>query len=329
MEHECERLHLTDLYAPIAADLEECRRIFQDELISDQGFITDLCRHISQFHGKLLRPALLLLTARTCGSVRPAHHILAAVVEMVHISTLVHDDVLDEADVRRRAATVNRLWGNERAILMGDFLISHAFHLCSSLESQSASRVIGATTNTVCEGEMMQVANRENFNLTEDEYLDIIQRKTASLIGACCLLGAEFAGADSAGVKRMRLFGESLGVAFQIVDDVLDLVGNEAEAGKSLGRDADMGKLTLPLIHLLQNGNAEIRAVLLALLQEPQQLCRRRLAEILSGSGSIAYAQKVAARYVDQACVALDHLPSSDARDSLRVMAEFVLERRR
>ena len=319
---------LAELYAPIAADLEQAQAVFRDELISDQGFISDLCSHVSQFHGKLLRPALLLLTGRVCGRVAAEHHVLAAVVEMVHIATLVHDDVLDEADMRRRAATVNRLWGNERAVLMGDFLISHAFHLCSSLDSQYAARVIGATTDTVCEGEMMQVVNRENLDLREDEYLDIIRRKTASLIGTCCLLGAHLAGADETRVERMRVFGESLGIAFQIVDDVLDVVGDEAEAGKSLGRDADMGKLTLPLIHFLQNGGGDQRAETLAMLRGDGARRRRDLAQALHAAGSIDYAQQVATRYVEEARAVLTQLPTSAARDSLSAMAEFVLDRR-
>jgi octaprenyl-diphosphate synthase len=129
-------VRLAELYAPVANDLQQSQHVLADELISDQTLISDLCQHVGRFHGKLLRPALLLLTAKAAGEVQPVHHVLAAVVELVHIATLVHDDVLDEADIRRRAATVNRLWGNEQAVLMGDFLYSHAFHLCSGLDSQ-------------------------------------------------------------------------------------------------------------------------------------------------------------------------------------------------
>ncbi|MBI3759440.1 MAG: polyprenyl synthetase family protein, partial [Deltaproteobacteria bacterium] len=155
-------VELANLYAPIATELDASASIFREELQSDKAFIRDLCKHVDRYHGKRLRPALLLLTARACGQVRYEHRVLAAVVEMVHIATLVHDDVLDEADTRRRAATVNRLHGNEAAVLLGDYLISHAYHLCSSLESQEASRVIAHTAAIVCEGELMQVANRGN-----------------------------------------------------------------------------------------------------------------------------------------------------------------------
>jgi octaprenyl-diphosphate synthase len=321
-------LGLATLYSSIARDIDESSRIFRDELISDQGFISDLFRHVEQFHGKQLRPALLLLTAQACGGVRREHHILGAVVEMVHIATLVHDDVLDEADIRRRAATVNRLWGNERAVLLGDLLFSHAFHLCSGLESQFASRIIGQVAITLCEGEIMQNAQRENFDLTEDEYFDIIGRKTASLIGVCGLLGATYAGAAERTVRRMREFGEALGLAFQIVDDVLDLNGDEAETGKSLGRDVHKGKLTLPLIHFLRTAPAQQRSAARALLrgEDPQRY--RQVARLLAGSDSIDYANQVACSRVALAREILGDLPESEARACLETMAEFVLSRR-
>lgn len=322
-------LFLAELYAPIADDLRRAQQVFADELVCDQGFISDLCHHVGQFHGKSLRPALVLLSARATGSVCEAHHTLAAVVEMVHIATLVHDDVLDEADIRRRAATVNRLWGNERAVLMGDFLISHAYHLCSSVDSQFASRLIAATTNTVCEGEMMQVANRENYGLDEGEYLDIITRKTASLIGACCQLGAHFAGASSSVTSRMYAFGVALGVAFQIVDDVLDLTGDESEVGKSLGRDVHKGKLTLPVIHYLREASPAQREALLHIVRDDADPARhRRVARLLREFGSIEYAEDAARARVASAEATLAELPASDARDSLQAMTEFVLARR-
>jgi octaprenyl-diphosphate synthase len=321
-------LRLADLYAPIAADLAQSRRILADELISDQDSISDLCRHVDQFHGKLLRPALLLLTARACGDVRPAHHTLAAVVELVHIATLVHDDVLDESDIRRRAATVNRFWGNRRAILMGDFLYSHAFHLCSRLESQFASRLVGQAAITVCEGEMMQVAQRGNYDLTEAEYLDIITRKTATLVEAACHLGAHFAQADEATIRSCRALGVGVGVAFQVVDDMLDLVGDEGEVGKSLGRDVDEGELTLPVIHHLHTANPHTRAQLLTLLRSCDAQRHRAIAALLAESDSLAYAEEFARQQITAARCALAELPPSTARDNLDLMARFVLSRR-
>lgn len=319
---------LASLYAPIARHFEACLGIFRDELASDQPFIDDLCRHVDQFHGKQLRPALLLLAAEACGGVRREHQVLAAVVEMVHIATLVHDDVLDEADIRRRAATVNRLWGNERAVLLGDLLFSHAYRLCSSLDSQRAAQVVAQSAITICEGEMMQVANRENWELTEREYFDIITRKTASLIGICGLLGAHYAGASESVCRGLAVFGESLGIAFQITDDLLDLTGDEAEAGKSLGRDVDKGKLTLPLIHYLRSADAGQQRELLTLLTADDGQRQRRIRALLQGSASLDYAQAAAETHVGYARAALEVLPAGEARSCLESMAEFVLARR-
>lgn len=321
-------MQLADLYGTILADIASANQIFRDELVSDQGFISDICRHIDHFHGKQLRPALLLLSAQACGGVTPEHHVLAAVVEMVHIATLVHDDVLDEADIRRRAVTVNRLWGNERAVMTGDMLFSHAYHLCSSLKSQFASRLISRTAITLCEGEMMQIANRENFSLSEAQYYDIIDRKTASLIGVCGSLGARFAGAEEGTIRRLGDFGANLGIAFQITDDLLDLNGDEVEAGKSLGRDVEKGKITLPLIHYLSSSDPHRRGLMLAALRGDDPQRRRTIARLLAESESVEYANQAADARVRAALDALSDLPPSDARGCLQAMAEFVLARR-
>ena len=167
---------LVDLYHPVAEGLEQVRRVFDDELGSEWPFVRELCEHIGQYRGKMLRPALVLLTGDASGKVSREHIVLATVVELVHMATLVHDDVLDEADLRRCVPTINRLHGNEAAVLLGDLLISHAFHLCSSLDSQYASRQIGSTTNTVCEGELMQLYHRGNLSLSVEEYFAIISR---------------------------------------------------------------------------------------------------------------------------------------------------------
>ncbi len=318
---------LSGLYSSIRADLEAVQAAFRAELVSDQPFIQQLFEHTEQYHGKLIRPALLLLCAQACGGVRPAHAVLGAVVEMVHIATLVHDDVLDHADLRRRSATVNRLCGNERAVLLGDVLFSHAYHLCAGLESQLAARVIGATAVTLCEGEMMQVANRGNFALSEAAYLDIIERKTGSLIGASALLGARYAGADEARARAFRAFGLNLGIAFQIADDLLDVTGNEARVGKSVGRDVETGKLTLPLIHYLREQDAAARAEMLALLGGQAEDRDRRIAERLADSDSLAYATDTAAAYVQRGLAGLADLPASDGLASLRAMAAFVIDR--
>ena len=320
-------IDLDEVYAPIAGALDRARDIFDEELASQWPFVRDLCGHIQSYRGKMLRPALVLLSARACGRLTRDHVVLAAVVELVHMATLVHDDVLDEAEMRRRAPTINRYQGNEAAVLLGDFLISHAFHLCSSLDSQEASRQIGAATNAVCEGELMQIHHRGDIRLTRDQYLAIISLKTASLTRVCCSLGARFAKGRTACIRALENYGHSLGMAFQIVDDVLDIVGSETRMGKTLGRDLDKAKLTLPLIHFVSNAPRRQRERAAAVLRNGSPDRAAVLRELLAGSDSIGVAMDAAKDYVRAALDSLDVLPASAARNSLQMMAEFITAR--
>src|SRR3954464_11909908 len=215
---------LSQLTECIRPQLEAVEKLFHQELSSDLKCVNALVKHVSRFRGKMLRPMLVLLAGKAAGEVRDAHTVLATVVEMVHMATLVHDDVLDEAELRRKGATINHLRGNEAAVLLGDYLISHSYHLCSSLDSQFASRAIARTTNQVCEGELLQIDNRNNLDLSEETYLQIIALKTAVLCSTCCVLGATFAGGTKEQVAALETYGRALGVAFQIQDDILDIV---------------------------------------------------------------------------------------------------------
>ena len=314
---------------PIATALEQVIEAFDRETRSDQPCVNRLLERVRSYRGKLLRPQLLLLSADATGGICDEHIVLGAVVEMVHMATLVHDDVLDEADVRRHGATVNRLAGNEGAVLLGDYLISHAYHLCSSLGSTHASRRIAAATNTVCEGELAQIESRGNFALTEADYIEIIRRKTAALTSVCCELGAELAQAEPRVVRNMASFGEDLGIAFQIVDDLLDLTATEDEMGKSVGRDADLGKLTLPLIRFLRQADETDRRRLIATLSRDADGKAGGVRAILDGSGVIDSAMNTAREYVQSALSRIADLPPGQARDRLFAMAEFVVRRRR
>lgn len=320
------RRGLADLTAPIAAELAESERIFAAELGSHVATVQRLVERCGDFRGKRLRPALLLLTARACGRTTPAHPVLAAVVEMIHTATLVHDDVLDEADVRRHAATINAEWGNETAVLLGDYLFTHAFHLAATLETTLACRLIGRATNLVCEGEMQQVRNRGNLELDETAYFEIIAGKTAALLAVCGRLGAHYAGADEETVAAMEGFGRDLGVAFQIADDVLDLWGDERTAGKTLGTDLEKQKLTLPVIRLLASADRatadQARQWLAAIPPD-----RRQLRPLLETTGAIHYAWERARGFAVAAEAALDRLEDSPARDLLRLFARNVVRR--
>jgi octaprenyl-diphosphate synthase len=324
---------LSDLFAPIQLDLEVSERLFHQELSSDLAFVNELCDVVRNYRGKMLRPALLLLSAKAAGPAGRSgdlgveHHTLAAVVEIVHMATLVHDDVLDEADERRRHPTIRALSGNSAAVLLGDYLISHAFHLCSSLADPYASRRIGATTNTVCEGELLQNHWRGRRNVSEDAYLDIIRRKTAALIATCAELGAYYSNAAPSIVRALRAFGESIGIAFQIVDDCLDLIGDAAVVGKSLGRDAATGTLTLPTIHCLTGNDGVLASELWDMVSGRVAPDGRKLHGWLTAAGSIDYSLNVAEGHVADARRQIEFLPAGDAKASLQAMADFVIQR--
>jgi octaprenyl-diphosphate synthase len=318
---------LTECIAPQLAAVETR---FHEELVSSLPCVNSLVKHVSRFRGKMLRPTLLLMVGKATAPDRElsdAHVTLATVVEMVHMATLVHDDVLDDAELRRKGATINHLRGNEAAVLLGDYLISHSYHLCSSLDSQLASRMIARTTNRVCEGELLQIDNRNNWELSEETYLRIITQKTAVLCATCCHLGARFSGASDAVIDAMELYGLSLGTAFQIQDDILDIVGDVSTVGKTLGIDIDKGKLTLPMIHFLRTAPPEHQALLRALLSSRDADKTEKIRNLILPSHSIEYARDRASQLIDRACGTLDFLPDGDAKRALETMARFVIER--
>jgi octaprenyl-diphosphate synthase len=318
--------HRGDIYAPIANDLSAVERVLHDTLPSARPAVGQLVSHLEHYKGKRLRPALLLMAARACGRVIPAHHVLGAVVEMIHTATLVHDDVLDYATVRRHVPTVNAAWSNQTSILLGDFLFTHAFHLASSVDAR-ACRLIGESTNRVCEGELLQCIERGNMELTEDEYLEIIDGKTAELTACCCRLGSLYSGAPHEIVESLARYGRLLGRAFQIADDLLDLVGDERATGKSLGTDVEQRKLTLPLIFLLRSSPAAIANEARKVLTNEGNHKREALKPLLLKSGALAYAEKRAEAFATEACAELEGLPPSDGRATLEMLTHRVVHR--
>jgi octaprenyl-diphosphate synthase len=311
----------------IRSELQEVETLFHEELTSELSCVNTLIRHVSRFRGKMLRPSLVLLCGKACGPIGRSHVVVGTVVEMVHMATLVHDDVLDDAELRRKGATINHLRGNEAAVLLGDYLISHSYHLCSSLDSQLASRLIGRATNLVCEGELLQIDHRNDIDLDEETYLKIISRKTASLCATCCNLGARLAGAEESVAERLELFGLSLGIAFQIQDDILDLVGDENVVGKTLGSDIEKGKMTLPMIHFLAAAPPDRRVQLRTLLAGDTRDKLERIRDLVLPSDSIAYATNRARQLVERALAAIEGIDDSEALRVLQCMAEFVITR--
>jgi len=316
-----------DLYGPIAGDLAEVERILRENLASAQPGVARLLKHLGHYRGKRLRPALLLLTAQACGQVGYAHHLLGAVVEMIHTATLVHDDVLDNASVRRHVPTVNTGWGNQASILLGDYLFTHAFHLSSRLDDVRACRIIGDATNRLCAGELQQICERGNLALGEAEYFDIIDAKTAELTSCCCRLGALYSNADDEIVERLASYGRNLGLAFQIADDLLDLVGEEETTGKSLGSDLEQQKLTLPLIRLLSRAAPEEVTRYRQVLNSPENHKREALGPDLRASGALSYARQRALDFAARARADLSCLPPSRSRTLLETLCDRVVNR--
>ena len=318
---------LQSLYAPVAGELAQVEELLRQQLRSEHPFVDELVRYGCLLGGKRLRPALLLLTAKAVGGrVAKEHLTLATVVEMIHTATLVHDDVLDDAQLRRHLATVNARWDNESSVLLGDYLFTHAFHLASTLDTVVGCRLIGRATNIVCEGELKQKGSRGNFNLTEAEYFEIIEGKTAELTAVSCRLGAIFAGATEALACEMDGFGRDLGIAFQIADDLLDVLGAENTTGKSLGTDLEKQKPTLPIIRALALASPRDRREMIDLLSNDIRTSDQ-LAPYLQRYNALDYARRVAQSYATSARQRLACLKPSASCDILATMADFVVNR--
>jgi octaprenyl-diphosphate synthase len=313
-------------FAPIAADIAEAESLFDRTLAPHRGAFGPLIEHLRHYRGKRLRPTLLLLTAKACGKVTPAHHTLAAAMEMIHTATLVHDDVLDEADLRRHSPTFNAGWGNKVSILLGDMLFTNAFHLTSTVDVR-ACQITGEVTNRVCAGELRQVTERGNLELTEADYFTIIDGKTAALTECCGRLGALYAGASDEIATRLGNYGHSLGLAFQIADDVLDLVGTEDTAGKTLGTDLAQQKLTLPVIHCLHRLPPAEAAKLRDAIRAGAENLGPRVLAALEKTQSVAYAKRKAEELARAAKQELECLPRSECRTVLEGIADWSVRR--
>jgi octaprenyl-diphosphate synthase len=320
-------LSALEIFDLVRTDLEKVEREIGLESVASVEAINYINQYLQSGGGKRLRPMLVLLSGRMLGDANPMLIRMAAVVEMIHTATLVHDDVLDGASVRRHVPTVNADWGVHNSVLLGDYLFTHAFHLASTLDDVRACRLIGKATNRVCEGELCQGLERGNLDLTELAYFDMIDGKTAELLACACQLGALFSGASAEIVQALTRFGRNVGLAFQIADDLLDLVGDEQTTGKSLGTDLEQQKMTLPLIRALQhgpNGLAErVRQVLLA----PDNHKREALRPCLAESDGIDYARRKAEELAGRARKELTCLPPSACRVILEAVTERVVHR--
>jgi octaprenyl-diphosphate synthase len=320
-------LGLTDIQALVAEDMAAVNHLIRTRLASDVVLINQISEHIIAAGGKRLRPMLVLLAARALGYRGSDHVQTAAIIEFIHTSTLLHDDVVDESDLRRGRKTANALWGNAASVLVGDFLYSRSFQLMVELDRMPIMRILANTTNAIAEGEVLQLLHVHNPDTDEAAYLRVIERKTAVLFAAATRLGALLAGADEDRQAALERYGLALGYAFQIADDVLDYTADSAALGKNLGDDLAEGKATLPLIHALARVDVDTRARIARAIEEGDTGALPEIVSAIRSSGSLDYSMDVARRYADQAIAALHALPESPQLAALRGLALYAVER--
>jgi octaprenyl-diphosphate synthase len=316
------------LDAVIGEDMAAVDRVLRDSLASDVLLIRQVAEYIIGGGGKRLRPALLLLAAGACGYRGTDHHKLAAVVEMIHTATLLHDDVVDESQLRRGHATANATFGNPASVLVGDFLYSRAFQLMVSVDRMRVLSILADATNVIAEGEVLQLMNAGNAAVDEASYFDVIERKTAKLFEAAARLGAVLGGADAAREDAFRKYGTHLGTAFQIMDDVLDYSGDTGIIGKNLGDDLAEGKMTLPLIRAMAVGTAEEAALIRHAVGGGGLTDFAPVMAALQRTGALAYARDSARAAAREAAQCLAGVPSSPRAETLLQLTGFAVDRR-
>ncbi|OHB60011.1 MAG: hypothetical protein A2167_03780 [Planctomycetes bacterium RBG_13_46_10] len=287
--------------------------------------ISRLIEYTNARSGKMLRPGLVLLAGSAVGQITDEHIRVAAIMEIIHNATLLHDDVIDEGQKRRGMPTINKLWGNESAVILGDFLLSRVLKMCPFLNPQALNMIAFAATRT-CEGELRQVIQRRNWQLSEMEYIDIITEKSAAFFSGCCGVGALLAGASESQLKSLESFGLNTGITFQITDDLLDLTADEKQTGKTAGSDVNKNKLTLAIIHLLSVINDKEKDKIHEVLSRTDGSGKNALLEMLRKHGSLKYAQNQALEYLNKALSCLDDLRHSDAKDALIETAKFMAD---
>ncbi len=318
---------LKSMLAPIQNELVQFEKLLHDQLSSEHNCVQTLLEHGRRMGGKRMRPALLFLSAQAFGPVSEDHLKLAVVVEMIHTATLIHDDVLDKAESRRHLPTMNSITGNETSVLVGDFLFTKAFHLASSLPTTYACRAIGNATNVVCEGEIRQIHSKGKFAVSQSEYLEIIEAKTAALCAVSSQLGAHYAGATEPQIEAMREYGNLLGTSFQIADDILDIVGDDKKTGKSLGTDFEQNKPTLPLIHFLSVASQADLKAMNELSNLGSDFHISDFISLLDQYESLQYARDFAAGIANRAKQIALTLPENESSNCLAMLPDFVVAR--
>lgn len=318
------------LHEVIGGDLAAVQDVLARQFRNPNAFVQEVCDHVLRYQGKRIRPILVILSARLrdpAAERLSIAHRLAAVVEMIHTATLVHDDVIDDADIRRHVSTVHRRWNTETSVLLGDYLFSKAFHLAATTGDAEACRLIGRATDRTCEGELNQIATRLERSTSERDYLRVIAGKTGQLFAVSCLLGARAAGMPAAHQSQLRQFGMRLGLAFQIADDLLDLTESQEMTGKDTANDLQNGRMTLPLLRAWQLADADERACLQEYLTADHRTGRLLLMGHPAVQQGLESARATADELIVRALRNLQSFPDSSERQLLEAIARFAVHR--
>ncbi len=311
----------------IATDMEAVNAVIRQRLQSEVSLVNQIAEYIISAGGKRIRPVLVLLLANAYGYKGSDHHELAAVVEFIHTATLLHDDVVDESSMRRGRQTANALFGNAASVLVGDYLYSRSFEMMTSLDNMRVMSILSRATTVIAEGEVLQLLNMHDPDVTHESYLTVIRSKTAKLFEAAAELGALVGGANDAQIAAAGEYGRSLGTAFQLIDDVLDYAGDAAEIGKNLGDDLREGKPTLPLIWLMEHGTAQQRELVRSCIEHGDEAQFEAVLAAVSSSGALAYTRQQAEQAAERAAEAIADLPDSEYKSSLLQLCSFAVDR--
>ncbi|MCL5268834.1 MAG: polyprenyl synthetase family protein [Bacteroidetes bacterium] len=321
-------MNLNEIIFPVREEIRTFNREFKTAIRSNVGIVDTIARYVLHQKGKKIRPILVLLSAEAGGGITPSTYHAATLVELLHTATLIHDDVVDGADTRRGIASISATWKNKVAVLMGDYLLSRGLLLSLFNDEFQFLKLSSIAVKRMSEGELLQIQKAKQLDMDEETYFRIISDKTASLISTCCELGATSATRDESIVLRMKAFGEYLGMAFQIRDDVLDYEGKTATLGKPIGSDIRERKVTLPLIYAFADAPKRTSRSILRLLKNGKAGSKiSEVIEFAQNYGGIDRARKKAEEFASKARYELEEIPESEAKSSLLKLTEFVVER--
>ncbi len=318
---------LSTILSPIKSDLLAVNEVIRASLHSEVPLVNQVAGHIIQGGGKRLRPSTLLLVGGLFGPVRKEHHELAAVIEFIHTATLLHDDVVDQSTKRRNHKTANTIFGNAASVLVGDFIYSRAFQMMVKINHMKVMEVLANTTNTIAEGEVLQLLNIHNASINDEDYLKVVYYKTAKLFESAAELGAIIGGADDNDIKVLAQFGKHMGIAFQLIDDVLDLSGNPEEIGKNLGDDLAEGKPTLPLLYAMKKGSDEQKNIIRAAIENGGLTELESVLNAVKETKALEYVRELAKEEIEKGEKLIQHITSSVYKDALLALTQFVTTR--